>query len=50
MQRGWQFLEGFASHQVITRGFLRRKVIDYCLNLGPFKVADKGFELEWGFQ
>jgi hypothetical protein len=31
-------------------GFLKRKVIDYCLNLGPFEVVDRGFELERGFQ
>jgi hypothetical protein len=46
-----QFLEGFTDHQVIiTRGFLRRKVIDYCLYLGPFEAGDKGFEVERGFQ
>jgi hypothetical protein len=50
MQRVGEFLEGFAGHKVVTRGFLRREVIDYCLNLGPFEVVDTGFELEWGFQ
>jgi hypothetical protein len=47
-----QFLEGFADpgHEVITRGFLRRKFIDYCLNLGPFEAVDRGFEVERGFQ
>jgi hypothetical protein len=33
---GWQFLEDFAGHQVITRGFLKREVFDYCLHLGSF--------------
>jgi hypothetical protein len=41
-----QFFEGFARHEVVTRGFLRRKVIDYCLYLGSFEAVDKGFELE----
>jgi hypothetical protein len=38
-ERG-QFLEGFAGQQVITRGFLRRKV----------EAGDRVFELEKGFQ
>jgi hypothetical protein len=40
---GGQFLEGFAGHQVITRRFLKRKVIDYCLNLGSFEAVDREF-------
>jgi hypothetical protein len=44
------FFEGLAGHEVVTRGFRRRKVIDYCLYLGSFEAVDKGFELERGFQ
>jgi hypothetical protein len=43
---GGQFHEGFAGHQVITRGFFNWKVIDYCLYLRPFEAGDRGFELE----
>jgi hypothetical protein len=41
---GGQFFEGFAGHEVVTRGF-----IDYCLYLGSFEAVDRGFELERGF-
>jgi hypothetical protein len=47
---GGQFFEGFAVHEAVTRIFLRRKVIDYCLYLGSYEAVDKGFELERGFQ
>jgi hypothetical protein len=36
---GGQFLEDFAGHQVITRGFLRREVFDYCMHLGSIEVS-----------
>jgi hypothetical protein len=32
MQRG-QFFKDFAGHEVVTRGFFRRKVMDYCVYL-----------------
>jgi hypothetical protein len=47
---GGQFLEDFAGHQVITRGFLKRKVFDYCLHLGSFEALNRGFQLERGFK
>jgi hypothetical protein len=47
---GWQFFEGLAGDKVITRGFIGRKVSDYCLYLGSFEAVDRGFELERGFQ
>jgi hypothetical protein len=40
---GEQFFKNFASHEVVTRGFLRRKVMDYCVYLGSFEAVDKGF-------
>jgi hypothetical protein len=40
---GGQFFEDFAGHEVVTRGFLRRKVIDYGLYLGSFEAVDWGF-------
>jgi hypothetical protein len=48
--KGGQFFEGLASDEVVTRGFIRRKVSNYCLYLGLFEAVDKGFELERGFQ
>jgi hypothetical protein len=45
---GGQFFEGFAGHVVVTKGFLRRKVIDYCLYLGAFEAVDRELELERG--
>jgi hypothetical protein len=47
---GGQFFEGLADHEVVTRGFRRKKVIDYCLYLGSFEAVDRGFKLERGFQ
>jgi hypothetical protein len=47
---GGQFLEDFAGHQVITRGFLRREVFDHCLHLGYFEALNGGFQLERGFK
>jgi hypothetical protein len=38
-----QFFESFAGHEVVTRGFLRRKVMDYCVYLGSFEAVDRGF-------
>jgi hypothetical protein len=34
---GGQFFEDFAGREVVTRGFLRREVTDYCLYLGAFE-------------
>jgi hypothetical protein len=36
--------------KVITRGFLKREVFDYCLHLGSFEALNRGFQLERGFK
>jgi hypothetical protein len=48
--KGGQFFEGLAGDEVVTRGFIRRKVSNYCLYLGSFEAVDRGFELDRGFQ
>jgi hypothetical protein len=47
--KGGQFFERPAGHEVITRGFVSRKVSNYWLYLGLFEAGDRGFELERGF-
>jgi hypothetical protein len=47
---GGQFLEDFAGHQLITRGFLRREIFYYCSQVGSFEVLNRGFQLERGFK
>jgi hypothetical protein len=37
---GGQFFEVLADDKVVTRGFIRRKVSDYCLYLGSFEAVD----------
>jgi hypothetical protein len=39
---GGQFIEDFAGHQIITRGFHRREVFYYCLHLGSFEALIRG--------
>jgi hypothetical protein len=39
-----------SSLRVVTRGFIRRKVSNYCLYLGSFEAVERGFLLERGFQ
>jgi hypothetical protein len=45
-----QFFESLAGDEVVTRGFIMRKVSNYCLYLGSFEAVDKGFKLERGVQ
>jgi hypothetical protein len=40
---GGQFFKDFAGHEVVTRGFLKRKVMDYCVYLGSFEAVDREF-------
>jgi hypothetical protein len=39
-ERG-QFFKYFAGHEAVPRGFLRRKVMDYCVYLGSFEAVDR---------
>jgi hypothetical protein len=40
---GRQFFKDFAGHEVVIRGFLRRKVMDYCVYIGSFEAVHRGF-------
>jgi hypothetical protein len=48
--KGGQFFESIADDEVLTRGFIRRNVGNYCSRFGSFETVDRGFELERGFQ
>jgi hypothetical protein len=47
---GGKFLEDFPGHKVISRGFLRREVFDYCLHLKSFEALNRGIRVGKGFQ
>jgi hypothetical protein len=42
MQRGGQLFKDIIGHEVVTRGFLRRKVMDYFVYLGSFDAVNRG--------
>jgi hypothetical protein len=46
MQRGGgQFFNDFAGNNIVTKVFLRRKVMDYCVYLGSFEVVDREMDI-----